>query len=78
MNKLRRCYSLTLIFFVLTEMSRIARSILQVLEILSACAEKEVNVYVAKQQMILDGSMKAKITATVLGFAAEIDREFIC
>ena len=52
-------------------------STLQVLEILSLCASKEVNVYVAKQQMILDGSMQAKITATVLGLAAEIEREFI-
>lgn len=30
-----------------------------------------------KQKMILDGSMQAKITATVLGLAAEIEREFI-
>ena len=35
------------------------------------------NVYVAKQQMILDGSMQAKFTAIVLGLAAEIEREFI-
>ena len=35
------------------------------------------NVYVVKQQMILDGSMQGKITATVLGLAAEIEREFI-
>ena len=27
--------------------------------------------------MILDGSMQAKITATVLGLAAEIEREFL-
>ena len=62
---------------VFAEVSRMARSSLQVLEILSLCASKEVNVYVAKQKMILDGSMQAKITATVLGLAAEIEREFI-
>ncbi|MFS1444595.1 recombinase family protein [Vibrio sp. 10N.286.46.E10] len=62
---------------VFAEVSRMARSTLQVLEILSVCAEKEINVYIAKQRMVLDGSMQAKITATVLGLAAEIEREFI-
>ena len=62
---------------VFVALSRIQHSTFQALEILSACASKEVNVYVAKQQMILDGSMQAKITATVLGLAAEIEREFI-
>lgn len=36
-----------------------------------------IDVYIAKQNMQLDGSMQAKITATVLGLAAEIEREFI-
>lgn len=62
---------------IFAEISRMARSTLQVLEILSVCAEKEISVYIAKQQMELDGSMQAKITATVLGLAAEIEREFI-
>jgi len=34
-------------------------------------------VYIAKQQMVLDGSLPSRITATVLGLAAEIEREFI-
>ena len=62
---------------IFAEISRMARSTLQVLEILALCAEKRINVYIAKQQMMLDGSMQAKITATVLGLAAEIEREFI-
>ncbi len=62
---------------IFAEVSRMARSTLQVLEILSECAKKEINVYIAKQQMVLDGSMQARITATVLGLAAEIEREFI-
>ena len=36
-----------------------------------------VTVYIAKQQMVLDGSMQSRIAATVLGLAAEIEREFI-
>lgn len=59
------------------EVSRMARSTLQVLEILEHCAQREVSVHIAKQRMILDGSMQTRITATVLGLAAEIEREFI-
>ena len=64
----------TLIF---AEISRIARSTLQVLEVLEVCMNKGIDVYVAKQNLQLDGSMQAKITATILGLAAEIEREFI-
>jgi DNA invertase Pin-like site-specific DNA recombinase len=36
-----------------------------------------INVHIAKQGMVLDGSMQSRITATVLGLAAEIERELI-
>ncbi|OLQ95814.1 resolvase [Vibrio ponticus] len=62
---------------IFAEVSRIARSTLQVLEVLEICMEKGIDVYIAKQNMQLDGSMQARITATVLGLAAEIEREFI-
>ena len=62
---------------VFAEISRMARSTLQVLEILRHCVDTGINVHIAKQRMILDGSMQSKITATVLGLAAEIEREFI-
>lgn len=62
---------------VFAEISRMARSTLQVLEILKHCIDAGINVHIAKQKMILDGSMQSRITATVLGLAAEIEREFI-
>lgn len=62
---------------VFAEVSRMARSTLQVLEILEFCTERDIHVYIAKQKMTLDGSMQSRITATVLGLAAEIEREFI-
>ncbi|CAM3146986.1 recombinase family protein [Vibrio rarus] len=62
---------------VFAEVSRIARSTLQVLEVLEFCMEHGINVYIAKQNMQLDGSMQSRITATILGLAAEIEREFI-
>lgn len=62
---------------VFAEISRIARSTLQVLEVLQHCMDAQISVHIAKQRMILDGSMQSRITATVLGLAAEIEREFI-
>lgn len=62
---------------VFAEISRMARSTLQVLEILELCMARGFNVHIAKQNMQLDGSMQARIIATVLGLAGEIEREFI-
>ena len=62
---------------VFAEISRMARSTLQVLEILECCMQQGLSVHIAKQRMVLDDSMPSKITATVLGLAAEIERELI-
>ncbi len=62
---------------IAAEVSRLGRSTLQVLEILEEAAQKGVSVHIAKNNMILDGSMQATITATILGLAAQIEREFI-
>jgi DNA invertase Pin-like site-specific DNA recombinase len=62
---------------VFAEISRMARSTLQVLEILEYCMRQKISVHIAKQGMVLNSSMQSRITATVLGLAAEIEREFI-
>ncbi|SMF95682.1 Site-specific DNA recombinase [Methylomagnum ishizawai] len=62
---------------VVAEISRLARSTLQVLEILQEAAKQEIAVHVAKSNMVMDGSLNSRITAVVLGLAAEIEREFI-
>lgn len=62
---------------IFAEVSRMARSILQVLEMLECCMRRGVSVHIAKQRMVLDKSMQSRITATVLGLAAEIERELI-
>ena len=59
------------------EVSRMARSVLQILEILEYCAAHEFTVHIVKQNMVFDDSLNSRITATVLGLAAEIEREFI-
>ncbi len=62
---------------IFAEVSRMARSTLQVLEMLEHCMQREITVHIAKQRMVLDGSLNSRITATVLGLAAEIERELI-
>lgn len=62
---------------IFAEVTRMARSTIQVLEILEYCMDKEITVHIAKQNIVLDGSMQAKIIATILGLAGEIEREFI-
>ena len=42
---------------VFAEVSRMARSTLQVLEMLACCMRRSVHVHIAKQQMVLDGSL---------------------
>lgn len=62
---------------VVSEVSRLARSTLQVLEIMRECVDKQIHLHVVKNGIVLDGSMQAKIVATVLGLAAEIERDFV-
>lgn len=62
---------------LVAEVSRLARSTLQVLEILKLASERQVSVVIVKNGLRFDNSMQAKITATILGLAAEIERDFI-
>ena len=62
---------------VVAEVSRLARSTLQVLEIGRECLERGVVLHVAKNGIVFDDSMQSKIVATVLGLVAEIERDFI-
>ncbi|MEN0047705.1 MAG: recombinase family protein [Bacteroidota bacterium] len=62
---------------IFAEVSRIARSTLQCLQVLQVAADKKLTVHVAKQQMIFDNSLNSKIIATTLSLASEIERTFI-
>lgn len=62
---------------VVSEISRLGRSTLQVLEILEAATKKKISVHITKNHIVIDGSMQSTITATILGLAAQIEREFI-
>ncbi|WP_341763545.1 recombinase family protein [Candidatus Tisiphia endosymbiont of Beris chalybata] len=62
---------------IVAEISRLGRSTLQVLEILEAATKKEISVHITKNHIVIDGSIQSTITATILGLAAQIEREFI-
>lgn len=62
---------------ITAEISRLGRSTLQVLEILELATQKKVSIHIAKNNMVVDGSIASTITATILGLAAQIEREMI-
>ena len=62
---------------IVSELSRLGRSMLECMEILSIAAEKKINVYAVKGHWQLDGSMQSKIMAMVFSMAAEIERDLI-
>lgn len=62
---------------IASEISRIGRSTLQVLEILELASQKGISVHITKNNIIMDESLQSTITATILSLAAQIEREFI-
>lgn len=62
---------------VVAEISRLARSTLEVLEIMRTAASFDVAIHIVKNQMVMNGSLQSKIYATIFGLAAEIERDFI-
>lgn len=62
---------------IVSEISRIGRSVADVLDFLQVAAERGLKVVAVKNQITFDGGINSKIFATVLALAAEIEREFI-
>ena len=62
---------------IVSELSRLGRSMLECMEILSIASEKEINIYAVKGSWQLDTSIQSKIMAMVLAMAAEIERDLI-
>ncbi len=62
---------------IVPEMSRLGRSMLEVLEILKVAKEKDLSVYAIKGGWTLNGTIESKIMATMLALISEIERDFI-
>ena len=62
---------------IVSELSRLGRSMLEIMEILSIVAEKKISLYSVKGDWHLDNSIQSKIIAMVFAMASEIERELI-
>ena len=62
---------------IVSELSRLGRSMLECMEILSICSEKGVNIYAIKGNWQLDNSIQSKIIAMAFAIASEIERDLI-
>jgi DNA invertase Pin-like site-specific DNA recombinase len=62
---------------VVSELSRLGRSMLECMEILSIGSQKQINIYAVKGNWQLDQSIQSKILAMAFAMAAEIERDLI-
>jgi DNA invertase Pin-like site-specific DNA recombinase len=62
---------------IVSELSRLGRSMLECIEILAIMAQKGIHLYAVKGAWQLDDSMQSKIMAMVFAMAAEIERDLI-
>jgi DNA invertase Pin-like site-specific DNA recombinase len=62
---------------IVSELSRLGRSTLQILEIMKVAKEKGISVFAVKGGWSLNGSMESKIVLTMLAMVAEIERDLI-
>ncbi len=62
---------------IVSELSRLGRSMLEIMEILSIAASKKINVYAIKGNWHLDQTIQSKIIAMAFSMASEIERDLI-
>ncbi len=62
---------------IVAELSRLGRSMLDIMEILKIAKDKEISVYAIKGNWTLNGSIESKIVGMVFAMAAEIERDLI-
>ncbi len=62
---------------IVSELSRLGRSMLECMEILSVAVEKGVRVYAVKGNWTLDNTIQSKIVAMAFSMASEIERDLI-
>ena len=62
---------------IVSELSRLGRSTLQILEIMKEAKERDVAVYAVKGGWCLNGSMESKIVLTMMAMMAEVESDLI-
>lgn len=62
---------------IVPELSRLGRSMLEIMEILALAKEKGIEIYDVKNGWELNGTIQSKVMALVFSIAAEIERDLI-
>ncbi|PLX69983.1 MAG: resolvase [Denitrovibrio sp.] len=62
---------------IVTEMSRLGRSMLEVFEIFSICISKDVEVHIVKNDHVLRNDINSKVLTFAFSLASELERELI-
>ena len=62
---------------IVSELSRLGRSMLECMEILALATEKKIHLYAVKGNWQLENSLQSKIMAMVFSMAAEIERDLL-
>jgi len=64
-------------WLIVPELSRLGRSMLEIMEIIAEAKRKEINIYAIKNNWTLNGTMESKVLLMVFSMAAEIERDLI-
>lgn len=62
---------------LVTELSRLGRNLMQIMQILHFCMERDVMIYTAKERYELGNNINSKVLAFAFGLSAEIERNLI-
>lgn len=72
---LRKCQNGDILVF--SEISRIGRKLVMILDVIKSCGEKGVKIYTVKDRYVLEDTIQSKVLVTVMGLAAEIERDLL-
>ena len=64
-------------WLIVAELSRLGRSMLEIMEIISEAKRKGINIHAVKNGWTLNGSIESKILLMVFAMASEIERDLI-
>ena len=62
---------------IVTEVSRLSRSLTEIMTIMGQCLEKEISIYTTKERYTFDNSINSKVLCFAFGLVAEIERNLI-
>lgn len=62
---------------IVSEFSRLGRSMLECIEVITLCLERKINLYAIKGHWRLDNTIQSKIMAMMFSIASEIERDLI-